>query len=71
MDNVWAFIGMKMQEYRDLHGENSLDNLSKANVILGKITVVWNKQMASKYGKKLDDMSAEEKIELFKKTKVF
>ena len=71
MDDVWAFTDMKMQEYRDLHGENSLDNLSKANVILGKITVVWNKQMASKYGKKLDDMSAEEKIELFKKTKVF
>ncbi len=62
MDNVWAFIGMKMQEYRDLYGEESLDNTSKANVILGKITVVWNKQIASKYGKKLDDMSAEEKI---------
>jgi tetratricopeptide (TPR) repeat protein len=71
MDDIWAFIEMKMQEYRDLHGENSLNKMSKANVILGKITAVWNEQIASKYGKKLDDMSTEEKIELFKKTKVF
>jgi len=71
MDDVWAFMDMKMQEYRELHGENSLDNLSKANAILGKITAVWNKQIASKYGRKLDDMDTEEKIEIFKKTKVF
>lgn len=71
MDDVQAFIDMKFQEYLALKGEDGIRDMDEVNVVMGKITDVWNKQIASKYGRKLDDLSTKEKIKLFEKTKVF
>ncbi|MGA9153370.1 MAG: hypothetical protein WBZ36_22555 [Candidatus Nitrosopolaris sp.] len=64
MDDVQAFIHMKMEEISDLNNPAELDVITK------KIMNTWNDKIASKYARKLDKMNVNEKIRLFKETKV-
>ena len=64
MDDFQAFIHMKMEEISDLN------NPTDADTIIEKITNTWNDKIASRYAQKLDKMNVNEKIRLFKETKV-
>jgi tetratricopeptide (TPR) repeat protein len=64
MDDVQAFIHMKMEEISDFNNPSDLD------IIIEKIMNTWNDKIASRYAQKLDKMSVNEKIRLFKETKV-
>jgi tetratricopeptide (TPR) repeat protein len=64
MDDVQAFIHLKMEEISDLN------NPAEADIIIEKIMNTWNDKIASKYAQKLDKMNVNEKIRLFKETKV-
>ena len=64
MDDVQTFIHMKMEEISDF--KNGTD----ADMMLEKIMNTWNDKIASRYAQKLDRMNVNEKIRLFKETKV-
>jgi tetratricopeptide (TPR) repeat protein len=64
MDDLQAFIHMKMEEISDFN------NPGEADIIIKKIMNAWNDKIASKYARKLDKMNVNEKIRLFKETKV-
>jgi tetratricopeptide (TPR) repeat protein len=70
MDDSHAFTDMKMREYLSVKGKNEYSGLDEANAVLMKITDAWNRQIAAKYGRGLDDLSIKEKIRIFKATKV-
>jgi len=63
MDDVQAFIHIKMEEISD-------SNPTDQDIIMKKIMNTWNNKIASRYALKLDKMNAGEKIRLFKETKV-
>ncbi len=65
MDDVQAFIHMKMEEINDFN------NPTDADIIIEKIMNTWNDKIASRYAQKLDRMNVNEKTRLFKETKVF
>ncbi len=71
MDDSWAFVDMKMKEYLSAKGKSGFDDANESNAALKKIMDAWNTQIASKYGRKLDQMKTKEKIKLFKEVKVF
>ena len=71
MDDLWAFVELKQQEYLSVKGKDSFDDTDDGNAILKKIMDAWNAHIAEKFGKTLDRMKTEEKIELFNKIKVF
>jgi len=64
MDDVQAFIHMKMKEISDLN------NHAEVDIIIEKIMNTWNDKIAPRYAQKLDKMNVNEKIRLFKETKV-
>ena len=64
MDDLQAFIHMKMEEISDLNNPAELDVITK------KIMNTWNDKIASKYARKLDKMNVNEKIRLFNETKI-
>ena len=64
MDDVQAFIHIKMEEISDF------SNPTDPDIIIEKIMNTWNDKIASRYAQKLDKMNASEKIRLFKETKV-
>ena len=78
MDDVQAFVKMKMEEY--LLTKNKTDvssttttnsNLTELNKILEKIMQAWNVEVSAKYAEELDNMNTNKKVNLFKRTKVF
>lgn len=80
MDDVQAFVKMKMEEY--LLTKNKTDvsttaitdnnsNLTELNKILEKIMQAWNDEVSAKYAEELDSMDTNKKVNLFKRTKVF
>ncbi len=71
MDDPWAFVDLKQQEYLTVKGRDSFDDTDDENAILKKIMDAWNKHIAEKHGKTLDGMKTKEKMELFNKIKVF
>ncbi len=71
MDDFWAFMDLKQKEYLSVKGKDSFDDKDDGNGVLEKIMDAWNMHIAEKYGKKLDRMKTEEKIELFNEIKVF
>jgi tetratricopeptide (TPR) repeat protein len=64
MDDIQAFVHMKMEEISDFK------NVTDADIVLEKIMNTWNDKIASRYAQKLDRMKVNEKIRLFKETKV-
>jgi tetratricopeptide (TPR) repeat protein len=64
MDDVQAFISMKMKEI------NEFNNTDDVDIVTEKIMNTWNNKIASKYARKLDKMNVNEKVKLFKETKV-
>jgi len=64
MDDVQAFIHMKMKEISDFN------NPAEVDIIIEKIMNTWNDKIAPRYAQKLDKMNVNEKIRLFKETKV-
>ncbi len=71
MDDFWAFIDMKQKEYLSIKGRKDFNDIDEGKDVLQKIMDAWNAQIASKYGRKLDNIKTEEKIKLFKKVKIF
>jgi Ca-activated chloride channel homolog len=75
MDDVQAFVKMKMEEY--LLTKNKTDvsttdnNLTEINKILEKIMQTWNDEISTKHAEELDSMDTNKKVNLFKRTKVF
>jgi tetratricopeptide (TPR) repeat protein len=79
MDDVQAFVKMKMEEY--LLTKNKTDvsttttdnnsDLTELNKILEKIMQAWNDEVSAKYAEELDSMDTNKKVNLFKRTKVF
>ena len=81
MDDVQAFVKMKMEEYlltknksTDVSSSTTTDNnsnLTEINKILEKIMQAWNDEVSAKYAEELDSMDTNKKVNLFKRTKVF
>jgi len=70
MDDSHAFTDMKLREYLALKGKKGYDSLDEINAVAMKITDAWNRQIAAKYGRGLDDLSVKEKIRIFRAAKV-
>ncbi|HEX6294556.1 MAG TPA: tetratricopeptide repeat protein [Nitrososphaeraceae archaeon] len=76
MDDVQAFVNIKMEEY--LLTKNKTDvsnitddrNLTELNKILENIMQVWNDEISAKHAEELDSMDINKKANLFKRTKV-
>jgi tetratricopeptide (TPR) repeat protein len=77
MDDVQAFVKMKMEEYlltknkTDVSTTTTNSNLTELNKILEKIMQAWNDEVSAKYAEELDSMDTNKKVNLFKRTKVF
>jgi hypothetical protein len=77
MDDVQAFVKMKMEEYlltknkTDVSTTNNNSNLTELNKILEKIMQAWNNEISAKHAEELDSMDTNKKVNLFKRTKVF
>ncbi len=71
MDDYWAFMDFKQKEYLSIKGKDNFDNMEEAKSVLERIMEAWNKQVAEKYGRRLDRMKTKEKIKLFNEIKVF
>ncbi|MGE5634900.1 MAG: tetratricopeptide repeat protein [Deltaproteobacteria bacterium] len=77
MDDVQAFVKMKMEEYlltknkTDVSSTIDNSNLTELNKILEKIMQAWNDEVSAKYAEELDSMDTNKKVNLFKRTKVF
>lgn len=75
MDDVQAFVKIKMEEYlltKTKTNEPTIDkdNLTELNKILENIMQAWNDEISSKYSERLDLMDTNKKVNLFKRTKV-
>lgn len=70
MDDVQAFQYFKIEEYFAAKGRSGVDGMAEAERVITKIMGAWNDNIASKYGRKLDEMTTEKKVELFKATVV-
>ncbi len=71
MDDFWAFIEFKRKEYLSVKGRNFFKGLDEANMVLKKITNAWDNKILPRYDTKLRCMKTEDKVKLFKDTKVF
>ena len=69
MDDANAFLHFKMVEYLSSKGNSNFENMEEANRILGEITNAWNDKIVSKYGRKIDNMSAKEKTKTLQRNK--
>lgn len=70
-DDFWAFVNFKRKEYYSIKGRDYFKGLDEANLVLKKITDVWDNKISPKWGAKFKRMKTEDKIKLFKDTKVF
>ncbi len=71
LDDFWAFVDFKRKEYLSEKGRDFFKGIDEANMVLKKITDAWDNKILPKYGAKLDRMKTQDKIKLFKDTKVF
>jgi len=71
MDDFWAFVNFKREEYYSVKGRDYFKGIAEANTVLKKITGAWDNKILPKYGAKLDRMKTKDKVKLFKDTKVF
>ncbi|MDO8725140.1 MAG: tetratricopeptide repeat protein [Candidatus Methanoperedens sp.] len=69
MDDFWAFVEFKREEYLSVKGKDSFDDSDEINYALEKIMDAWNTEIIDKYGRKLDGIKTKEKVKLFKDTK--
>ena len=75
MDDVQAFVKMKMEEYlltKNKTDESTIDNgnLTELNKMLEKIMQAWNDEISNKHAEELDNMDTNKKVNLFKRTKI-
>jgi tetratricopeptide (TPR) repeat protein len=70
-DDYYAFTDIKNKEYLASQGKKDFDNIKEANFVLHKSMDAWNNLILPKYGAKLDRMKTQDKVKLFKDTKVF
>jgi tetratricopeptide (TPR) repeat protein len=71
MDDIWAFVDLKQQEYLSVKGRDSFDDTDDEKAILKKIMDAWNTHIAGKFGATLDRMNSKEKMKVFNEIKVF
>jgi hypothetical protein len=71
MDDFWAFVDFKRKEYLSVKGRDYLTDIDEANVVLKQITGAWDNRIVPKFDAKFNSMKIEDKIKLFKDTKVF
>ncbi len=71
MDDFWAFVEFKRNEYLSVKGKDSFDDSDEINYALEKIMDAWNTEIIDKYGRKLDGIKTKDKIKLFNGIKVF
>ncbi len=75
MDDVQAFVKMKMEEYlltknkTDVFPTTENSNLTELNKVLEKIVQAWNDEVSGKHAEELDSMDTNKKVNLFKRTK--
>ena len=70
-DDYYAFTDIKNKEYLASKGKEDFDDIKEANFVLHKSMDAWNDQILPKYGAKLNRMKTQDKVKLFKDTKVF
>jgi tetratricopeptide (TPR) repeat protein len=70
MDDFWAFVHFKREEYYSVKGRY-FKGVKEATTALKKIKGAWDNKILPKYGVKLARMNTEDKVKLFKETKVF
>ncbi len=71
MDDFWAFVDIKRKEYLSGKGRDFFKGIDEANMVLKKITGAWDNKILPKYNAKFKRMKTEDKVKLFKDTKVF
>jgi len=71
MDDFWAFVDIKRNEYLSEKGRDFFKGLDEANLVLKKITGAWDNNVLPKYTAKFKRMKTEDKVKLFEDTKVF
>ena len=70
MDDFWAFVNFKREEYYSVKGRDYFKGIDEANVVLKKITDAWDNKILPKWGAKLKRMKTEDKVKLFNDTKI-
>jgi len=70
MDDFWAFVHFKREEFYSVKGRY-FKGVKEATTALKKIKGAWDNKILPKYGVKLARMNTEDKVKLFKQTKVF
>ncbi len=70
-DDYYAFTDIKNKEYLASKGKEDFDDIKEARFVLHKSMDAWNDKILLKWGSKLDRMKTEDKVKLFKDTKVF
>ncbi|MGC8497314.1 MAG: tetratricopeptide repeat protein [Thermoplasmata archaeon] len=68
MDDFFAYLDIKNEEYLNLKHKEMLDDEEEATKVFKKIQQAWNRRIAP--SRKFDKMNTIEKIELFKKIKI-
>jgi hypothetical protein len=70
MDDFWAFVDIKRKEYLSEKGRDYFKGIDEANLVLKKITGVWDNKILPKYHAKLNRMKTKDKVKLFEETKI-
>jgi len=66
-DDYYAFQSMKIEQYMKKNNKSEFDNLDETNIVIKKIIETWETIVKRK---NLSELSIEEKIKIFQKTKV-
>ncbi len=69
LDDFWAFVDFKRKEFLSDKGRDYFKGLDEAKMVLNKINETWDNEIISKLGAKR--MKTNDKVKLFKDTKVF